>query len=171
MYMTDPDQLRQSLPYRLCVGTLVLNANNQVFVGKRRSDYGQIIEYPWQMPQGGLNEAETPIEGALRELYEETSISSVVLIEQTPDWVFYDLPDELLGAALKGKYRGQKQMWFAFKFTGFETEINVSNPGQGKFASEFSAWRWVQMHELMDLVVPFKRDVYGQIIDQFEHLV
>ena len=168
--MGDIDQIRQSLPYRQCVGAMVLNESNHVFVGKRASNFAPIIEHPWQMPQGGLDEMEAPLEGALRELYEETSIRSVVMIDQTPSWLTYDLPDELLGSALKGKFRGQKQLWFVMRFTGYDSEINVTNPGNGKFKAEFESWKWVPMDELVGLIVPFKRDVYRQIVKQFSHL-
>ena len=113
---------REALPYRDCVGTAIFNAEGLVLIGRRKleSDPEAVAEVgaPWQLPQGGIDKGEQPIETAHRELFEETSIKSVELIAEAPEWIYYDLPDAALGIALKGKYRGQRQRWFAFRFTG-----------------------------------------------------
>lgn len=165
---------RETLPYRDCVGTAIFNAEGLVFIGRRKpeedpedsSEYGA----PWQMPQGGIDKGETPLATAHRELFEETSIRSVELIAEAPEWIYYDLPDEALGIALKGKYRGQRQRWFAFRFTGDESEINVTEPGGGAHPAEFDRWRWEQLETLPDLIVPFKREAYLQIVAAFRDI-
>lgn len=164
----------EDLPYRACVGIFLLNGSGQVFIGSRHKDQydeGNLPnEHPWQMPQGGVDEGEDLIHAARRELYEETSILSAELLGETPEWLTYDLPEEVIGIALRGKYRGQKQKWFALRFTGDEAEINVLKPGDGAFSSEFSAWRWEQAERLPELVVPFKRPVYEQVVTHFTPL-
>lgn len=165
---------RETLPYRDCVGTAIFNAEGLVFIGRRKpeedpedsSEYGA----PWQMPQGGIDKGETPLATAHRELFEETSIRSVELIAEAPEWIYYDLPDEALGIALKGRYRGQRQRWFAFRFTGEESEINVTEPGGGAHPAEFDRWRWEKLEALPDLIVPFKRDAYLQIVATFRDI-
>jgi putative (di)nucleoside polyphosphate hydrolase len=170
--MTSPK--RESLPYRDCVGIAVFNDRGEVFIGRRRADDLSEVTDPdalrWQMPQGGIDVGEAPVVAALRELFEETSIVSVELLAQAPDWIFYDLPDEALGIALKGRYRGQRQCWFAYRFTGNEAEINVKAPGDGTVAAEFDAWRWEALEALPDLIVPFKRDAYKQVVAAFRHI-
>ena len=165
---------RESLPYRDCVGIAVFNERAQVFIGRRRADDLSEVTDPdalrWQMPQGGIDAGEAPVTAALRELFEETSIRSVELVAQAPDWIFYDLPDEALGIALKGKYRGQRQRWFAYRFTGNESEINVDAPGDGSVPAEFDAWRWEALEELPNLIVPFKREAYQQVVTAFRHV-
>ncbi|MGH6735332.1 MAG: RNA pyrophosphohydrolase [Methyloceanibacter sp.] len=154
------------LPYRPCVGVMVLNAQGLAFVG-RRADHGNEPEGKgnwWQMPQGGMDEGEDPETAARRELEEETGISSVCFIARAKDWLRYDLPSELIGVAWHGRYRGQKQMWFAARFEGEESEIELERPGH---EAEFDAWRWVPVAELPDLVVPFKRDVYAAVVAEF----
>jgi putative (di)nucleoside polyphosphate hydrolase len=162
---------REQLPYRDCVGVAVFNADGRVFVGRRMpaTDPEDTSETnaPWQMPQGGIDKGEAPLDAAWRELYEETSIRSVELITEIDDWVYYDLPDEALGIALKGKYRGQRQRWFAFRFTGDDSEIDVINPGGGAHPAEFDKWRWEALEKLPDLIVPFKRDAYLQVVAGF----
>src|SRR5215213_8797201 len=116
----------QQLPYRPCVGAIVLNKDNHVFVGMRKGGpEQQDHSFAWQMPQGGIDEGEQPFECVLRELYEETNIRSVELIAEYPCWLSYDLPPELAGKAWKGKYRGQAQKWFVLRFMGEEREIDV----------------------------------------------
>jgi putative (di)nucleoside polyphosphate hydrolase len=165
---------REDLPYRDCVGTAVFNAEGLVFIGRRKlqgdPEHSAVLGAPWQMPQGGIDKGETPIEAAWRELYEETSIKSADLVAEAPEWIYYDLPDESLGIALKGKYRGQRQRWFAFRLTGDESEINVTTPGGGAHPAEFGAWRWEELKILPDLIVPFKRDAYLQIVRAFADL-
>ncbi len=155
---------RQSLPYRDCVGVAVFNHEGNVFVGRRKPDHDSEdkseVEAPWQMPQGGIDKGEDPLRAALRELHEETNITAVSLLAEAPEWIYYDLPDEALGTALKGKFRGQRQRWFAFAFTGKESEIDVANPGGGKVPAEFDAWRWEKLTRTPSLIVPFKKDAY-----------
>jgi putative (di)nucleoside polyphosphate hydrolase len=162
---------RESLPYRDCVGIAVFNAEGNVFIGRRKPDNDSEdrseVEAPWQMPQGGIDKGEDPLRAALRELQEETSIVTVSLLAEAPEWIYYDLPDEALGIALKGKYRGQRQRWFAFAFTGKDSEIDVLSPGGGKFPAEFDAWRWERLTRTPALIVPFKKDAYDKVVDAF----
>ncbi|MEO5808163.1 MAG: RNA pyrophosphohydrolase [Devosia sp.] len=162
---------RQALPYRDCVGIAVFNSQGNVFIGRRKpaddgSDTSEVAA-PWQMPQGGIDKGEDPLKAALRELHEETSITAVSLLAEAPEWIYYDLPDDMLGIALKGKYRGQRQRWFAFAFTGKDSEIDVLHPGGGKHPAEFDAWRWEQLHRTPAVIVPFKRDAYDKVVAAF----
>lgn len=159
---------RQTMPYRLNAGVVVFNRSGQVFMGQR-IDLGD-SPTGWQFPQGGIDDGEEPIDAALRELYEETSVRSISLLTAMPDWVSYDLPDEMLGEALKGKYRGQKQMWYAALFEGEEAEIDIDQPGGGGHRPEFRDWKWVPLPEAPSLVIPFKHDVYRQIAERFADL-
>ena len=167
--MSRPD--RETMPYRDCVGLAVFNAMGNVFIGRRKLD--ENIEdtteanAPWQMPQGGIDKGEDPLKAALRELHEETSITNVSLLAEAPEWIYYDLPDEDLGIALKGKFRGQRQRWFAFAFTGDDSEIDVLNPGGGKHPAEFDAWRWERLSKTPSLIVPFKKDAYDKVVAAF----
>jgi putative (di)nucleoside polyphosphate hydrolase len=157
----------ESLPYRPCAGMMVLNPTGQVFIGRRASGPEHIDEsHVWQMPQGGIDGTEDAYKAALRELYEETSIKSVEKLGEVADWLTYDIPRDIVGQAWKGKYRGQTQKWFAFRFTGDEGEIDIARPGDGH-EPEFIAWRWAAMRELPDLVVPFKRATYQRVIEEF----
>jgi len=158
------------MPYRDCVGIVVFNAEGQVFVGQRAAGKSGALDHSWQFPQGGIDKDEEPIDAALRELHEETSIDKVSILTAAPDWIFYDLPDELLGTALKGKYRGQRQKWFAMLFEGDEADINVLAPGGGAHPAEFVAWKWVGLDDVLDLIVPFKRDAYQEVINAFKHV-
>jgi putative (di)nucleoside polyphosphate hydrolase len=156
-----------SLPYRPCAGLTVINREGLVFIGRRKSGPEHIDEtHVWQMPQGGIDEGEEPYKAALRELYEETSIKSVEKLGEVADWIPYDIPRNIVGAAWKGKYRGQKQKWYALRFTGDESEIDILNPGGGH-EPEFIAWRWEKIERLPELVVPFKRPAYEQIVREF----
>jgi putative (di)nucleoside polyphosphate hydrolase len=162
----------ESLPYRPCVGVMVLNREGLVWAGRRIA--GNDTEMAgtdklWQMPQGGIDKGEEPIEAAWRELREETGIRTASLIAEAPEWVTYDLPAEIVGMALKGRYRGQKQRWFAFRFEGDESEI-VIDPGPGEIEPEFDQWAWKRMDELPELIVPFKRRVYEEVVAAFRHL-
>ncbi len=161
------------LPYRPCVGVMLLNQDGNVWAGRRIKEGN--TEYSgspmlWQMPQGGIDKGEAALDAAYRELYEETGIKSVSLLAEAPDWLTYDLPKHMIGIGLKGKYRGQKQRWFAFRFEGDESEIQISPP-PGGHAAEFDQWDWKPMEELPDLIVPFKRDVYRQVVQTFSKLV
>lgn len=160
------------LPYRPCVGILVLNAAGLVWTGHRIAETDSEMagtDKLWQMPQGGIDEGEDPHPAALRELYEETGMKTVSLLAEAPDWIHYDLPEHLLGIAFKGRYRGQKQRWFAFRFEGEESEIEI-NPPPGGHEAEFDAWAWQPMEKLPDLIVPFKRGVYEEVVAAFRHL-
>lgn len=160
------------LPYRRCVGVMVLNGEGHVWTGRRivLSDSEMAgSEKLWQMPQGGIDGGEDPLPAALRELYEETGMRSVSLLAEAPNWINYDLPPELVGIALKGKYRGQTQKWFAFRFEGNESEIAI-NPPPGGHTAEFDTWAWKPMADLPELIVPFKRKVYEQVVAAFRHL-
>ncbi|MFT0891110.1 RNA pyrophosphohydrolase [Pseudochelatococcus sp. G4_1912] len=164
----------EDLPYRPCVGIMLLNREGRVFVGNRRQeDNSEGVApqgYTWQMPQGGIDDGEDALEAARRELFEETNVSSLKVLAQTPEWLTYDLPEDQIGIALKGKYRGQKQKWFAMRFMGDESEIDVLNPGGGESKPEFSGWRWEDAKRLPELIVPFKRQVYEQVVATFEVL-
>ena len=165
---------RASMPYRDCVGVAVFNSAGRVFIGRRKpeDDPEDSTEFgsPWQMPQGGIDKGEEPVAAARRELFEETSIRSVELIAEAPEWIHYDLPDEALGIALKGKYRGQRQRWFAWRFTGDESEINVAQPGDGSVPAEFDRWRWERLEALPDLIVPFKKQAYLEVVGAFRDI-
>jgi putative (di)nucleoside polyphosphate hydrolase len=169
---TMPD--RDALPYRDCVGIAVFNAAGNVFVGRRKleTDPERSGDYdaPWQMPQGGIDQGEDTLRAALRELYEETNITSVSLLAEAPEWIYYDLPEDQIGKALKGKYRGQRQRWFAFAFTGDDSEIDVLNPAAGKFTAEFEAWRWERLSRTPSLIVPFKRHAYEKVAEAFAEI-
>jgi putative (di)nucleoside polyphosphate hydrolase len=149
------------LPLRIGVGIVLLNNKNEIFVAKR-------IDNPknfWQMPQGGVDNKEKYLKAALRELKEETSITSVELIKEIDEWYTYELPEYLLGKIWKGKFRGQKQKWFIMKFLGNENEIklNTKNP-------EFFEWKWIKIDELTNVVVKFKFDVYKKIYEELKKL-
>ncbi|MGV8833195.1 MAG: RNA pyrophosphohydrolase [Devosia sp.] len=169
--MTTPRPDRQSLPYRDCVGVAIFNQQGNVFIGRRIAsadpEDNSEVQAPWQMPQGGIDKGEDPLRAALRELHEETNITSVSLLAEAPEWIYYDLPDDALGIALKGKFRGQRQRWFAFAFTGKEDEIDVHTPGGGKFTAEFDSWRWEKLGRTPALIVPFKKDAYDQVVAAF----
>lgn len=148
-------------PYRPGVGVMLLNRDNQVFVGQR---IDQVAE-AWQMPQGGIDPGETPLVAALRELKEEIGTDKAVLLAESRDWICYDLPPALADRIWKGRYRGQRQKWFALRFTGGDEDVNLDTDHP-----EFRDWRWVAYDELADLIVPFKRDAYRRLIEEFRHL-
>lgn len=163
---------KHDLPYRPCVGIMVLNRQGKVWVGSRLAvDNSEYDGNPqlWQMPQGGIDENEDWQAAALRELYEETGMKSVTLIEAAPDWIKYDLPEPLIGIGLRGKFRGQKQRWFAFRFEGDEDEIAINPPPDGHSA-EFDDWKWADMASLPEMVVEFKKGVYREVVSVFSHL-
>jgi putative (di)nucleoside polyphosphate hydrolase len=162
----------ENLPYRPCVGIALFNSAGHVWIGCRsdKDAEGEGEGHWWQMPQGGLDEGEDPYEAALRELYEETSVKTVSLIREADDWLKYDLPADLVGQSWRGRYRGQKQKWFALRLEGDESEIDVLNPGGGKHKPEFSEWRWEKLARLPELIVPFKRKVYEGVVAEFRDI-
>ncbi len=166
--MPRPASDPQKLPYRACVGVALFNRQGLVWIGRRRdkqNDEG--AGQWWQMPQGGIDEGENPAEAAMRELQEETGVTSAEVIAEAPEWLTYDLPAHLIGIAWKGRYRGQRQKWFACRFVGEDTEIDISGIGH---KAEFDQWRWVPITDLPDLIVPFKRNVYVEVVKAFRHL-
>ena len=154
----------EDLPYRPCVGVMLINAEGRIFAGQR-------LDSPvaaWQMPQGGIDEGEKPRKAALRELAEETGIAPDLVepIAKSSDWVTYDLPPDLLGRVWGGRYRGQKQRWFLLRYLGRDDQIDIATEHP-----EFSEWRWVTADEMIAAIVPFKRAVYQQVVDMFrDHL-
>ena len=157
------------LPYRPCVGVMLLNAQGLVFIGRRIGGPEHVdAEHVWQMPQGGVDPGEDTWEAAKRELYEETNVRSIDKLGEVGDWLTYDIPRTIAGKAWKGRYRGQKQKWYAARFTGEEREIDIKSPAGHK--QEFIAWRWEPMKNLPELIVPFKRPVYERVVKEFSSL-
>lgn len=150
-----------SLPYRPCVGLMLLNRESRVFVGKR---IDQTLA-AWQMPQGGIDPGESPTDAVFREMDEEIGTRKAVIVREHPEWLTYDLPANLIGSALHGLYRGQKQKWFALRFDGSDSDINLKTAHP-----EFSEWKWVDASELPSLIVPFKRETYANVIAAFADL-
>ena len=158
----------QEMPYRPCVGVALFNRAGHVWIGRRHdkaNDEGK--GHWWQMPQGGIDKGEDPAAAAMRELKEETGVTSAEMIAEAPGWLTYDLPEHLIGIAWKGRFRGQKQKWFACRFLGEDSEIDISGIGH---KAEFDKWRWAALDELPGLIVPFKRDVYVQVVAAFRPL-
>jgi len=157
------------LPLRPCVGIMLLNKANKIWIGRRISKpHDNPGSFIWQMPQGGIDKGEKPDAAALRELQEETGIINASIIKQSQQWYNYELPEELRGKALKGKYRGQTQKWFAMRFEGKDNEVDISEKAAQK--AEFDQWRWSDAAPLPDLIVPFKRTVYQNVIAEFSDL-
>ena len=151
----------KNLPYRKGVGMMVFNDDKKIFVGKRIDN-----QKAWQMPQGGVDENEDCLSAARRELYEETGIQSIRIIEKSKEKYTYDLPENLLGKIWKGKYKGQKQRWFLIKFLGPDSEINLNQK-----CAEFNEWKWVDIDELSKLIVPFKKELYLSVIKEFQSFI
>lgn len=151
-----------NLPYRPGVGMMMLNSERKVFVAKRIDT----VSEAWQMPQGGLDDGENPRTAALRELEEEIGTRNVEIITESQDWLHYDLPEDLIPKLWGGKYRGQRQKWFLMHFTGSDTDIHIDTAHP-----EFSQWKWIDPPELPDIIVPFKRDLYQQILKRFADFI
>jgi putative (di)nucleoside polyphosphate hydrolase len=146
----------------------VFNRDGRVFIGRRINGPEHVDEiHVWQMPQGGVDPGEDTYKAALRELYEETNIRSVEKLGEIPEWLSYDIPPEIAGHAWSGKYRGQTQKWYALRFTGDESEIDIAHPAGGAHKPEFVEWRWEPLQNLPALVVPFKRQVYERVVAEF----
>lgn len=145
---------------------MLINRHGLVWLGRRQPKWADAGSTPiWQMPQGGILPGESACAAALRELEEETGVRSVEVIAETPRWLSYDLPEELVGIALKGKYRGQKLKWFAMRFAGSDREIDIG-PRNGRKA-EFDAWRWASVADVPRHIVPFKRRIYENVVAAF----
>jgi putative (di)nucleoside polyphosphate hydrolase len=153
---------REDLPYRAAAGMVVLNREGLIFVGKRIDQ----SQESWQMPQGGIDDGEDARAAALRELEEEIGTRNVTLLREHPDWLLYDLPPHLVGNVWEGKYRGQRLKWMALRFLGDDREINVQTAH-----AEFSEWKWLKSSEVLQLVVPFKREVYAKALAAFADLI
>ncbi len=166
----SPEEIAR-LPYRPCVGIMLIDRRGRVFVAQR-------IDNPaaprpaapgpaatWQMPQGGIDEGESPRQAALRELQEEVGTGKAEILAESRNWRRYDLPAERVPQLWGGRYRGQEQKWFALRFLGGDGDIDIATE-----TPEFRAWRWAEMAELPDIIVPFKRDIYREVIAEFGHL-
>lgn len=149
-----------ALPYRPCVGVMLVNGAGGIFVGQRIDS----PEPAWQMPQGGIDKGEEPLDAALRELWEETGVRSeaVTVLAQAPDWIAYDLPHELVPRVWKGRYRGQRQRWFLMRLDGPDSLVDIATDHP-----EFREWRWSTPADLVELIVPFKRPTYRAVLDAF----
>lgn len=156
MITVDP----AALPYRPCVGVVLINREGLIFAGQRKDSDSPA----WQMPQGGIDEGEKPRQAVLRELMEETGIGPelVEFVGKTHHWVTYDLPPELLGKVWGGKYRGQRQKWFLYRYLGRDDQVNIATAHP-----EFSRWKWVEAEEMLAAIVPFKKAVYAQVVEAF----
>jgi len=153
---SDPEAT-DTRPYRPCVGIMLINAAGRIFVGNRNDVDGD----HWQMPQGGIDDGETPEQAAWRELAEEVGTDKAFLLGESRTWLSYDLPGDLSRQAWNGQFRGQTQRWFAFRFTGQDGDIDLD-----AHHAEFEAWRWAALSELVDITIGFKRDVYRQVVDE-----
>ncbi len=141
---------------------MLINADNMVFVAKRIDS----ISEAWQMPQGGIDEGEEPQVAAFRELMEETGTDKAQLLAESAHWLTYDLPDALVPKIWGGRFRGQRQKWYAMRFTGIDSDININTPHP-----EFCEWKWIRMQELPDIIVPFKRSLYQALVNEFSGVV
>jgi len=150
-----------ALPYRPCVGITLFRQDGKVFVAQRIDNPGPA----WQMPQGGIDDDEDPLKAAWREMKEEIGTNKAELVGESRGWLEYDLPHDLVPKIWKGRFRGQRQKWFAFRFEGTDKDIDIATKH-----AEFSAWQWVDFTTVPDLIVPFKRDLYRLVVAEFQHL-
>ncbi len=156
--------------YRPCVGVMLINRAGLVLIGRRKNK--RLAEHTapgheWQMPQGGIDDGEDPWTACLRELHEETNVRSASLLAEAPEWLTYDLPADVQKKSWRGRYQGQRQKWFALRFTGEDSEIDIKTPGGGIHKAEFDAWRWERMERLPEMIIPFKRPVYESVVKTF----
>jgi putative (di)nucleoside polyphosphate hydrolase len=158
----------EDLPYRPCVGIVLLNRDGLIWIGRRHADHAEDPEN-WQMPQGGIDENEDPAIAARRELAEETGTDKAEIIGEAHLWHNYDLPLNMLGVALKGRYRGQRQKWFAMRFLGEDVDFNIHAP-PGGHPPEFDRWRWASIDEVLAGIIAFKRPVYEAVLAEFRPL-
>lgn len=150
------------LPYRPSVGLMILNSKFEVFVGRRIDSKSEA----WQMPQGGIDEGETPEKAAIREMKEEVGTDNAKIISKTKQWYKYDLPNYLISKLWNGRYRGQRQKWFLLQFLGEDSEININYEN-----AEFTDWKWVKIEELTNIIVPFKKNLYISVIEEFRDIL
>ena len=146
-------------PYRPCVGIVLKNTDGKIFVGQRIDN---MVE-AWQMPQGGIDDGETPIDAGFREMMEEIGTNNATFVAEHPDWLDYDIPEELANRLWNASFKGQTQKWLLFEFTGDDSDINIVTE-----EPEFRAWKWAEPEGLPDLAVPFKKDVYLGVLDAFK---
>lgn len=154
---SGPSRRPSDLPYRPCVGIVLMNDDRRIFVGRRKDLPGA-----WQMPQGGIDPGEPPRDAAFRELYEETNVERAELVAESREWIRYDLPESLLGRAWRGRYRGQEMKWFLMRFLGTDADIDLH-----AHTPEFDEWRWFTPDEVLASIVEFKRPVYERVIAEF----
>jgi putative (di)nucleoside polyphosphate hydrolase len=158
MTIADPS----ALPYRDGVGIVLFNGAGRIFVGRRIDQSAEA----WQLPQGGIDPGETALSAAWRELKEETGTDKAEIVAESRDWLYYDLSAELRPKVWRGRYRGQRQKWFAARFVGTDKDIDI-----GTAQPEFDAWRWVALDQLADLIVPFKRTLYRRVVAEFQDVI
>ena len=161
MIELSPEEI-EKLPYRDCAGIMMLNDSKQVFVARRIDTTSEA----WQMPQGGIDGGEDVKETALRELKEEIGTDNVEVLAESKDWYFYDLPKEIVGKIWKGRYRGQRQKWFVVRFLGADAEINIETEHP-----EFNEWKWIDAQDMPDIIVPFKKKLYEDLIEEFKDII
>ena len=168
-----PPRKPEELPYRPCVGVMLIGRDGRVFVGRRKSEAGPehvANGYAWQMPQGGIDPGEDPTPPPCANSMRKPTCAPVRLLAEAPDWYAYDLPALVAGRAWKGRYRGQTQKWFAFRFEGEEAEIDIARPAEGRHGRNSTNGAGNEMERLPELIIPFKRAVYENVVGAFRHL-